>query len=435
MLAGKINDLNSDRRSLLLYQSRQSIKRDSANKRESLVSSSLIKDETPKYSMTSSSIMSYLQNERHPIDLNLSMSHMSGSNLRGESSILSHISNQISTQSDPNQQKKSTWLIHISLFFLYYLVGVCAYQYYEGWSFTNAVYFVTQTYTTVGYGDLTPKQKSARLFTTFFIYIGILLVFSLLTEGAVELILYLRSKYRNPKKLTKLQVFFRHFLNLIMWIIILLLIPVLASIVYSYNENWPFYESFYFAVVSSTSVGYVDRSLKKNSSIWFNCFYLMISITLTMIALNKISSFKRHLEEAELWQVLEEVDFSQSLLDAIQDRPNASSASRAEYILHMLQLEGKLDYEQDIKRWSTKFKQFDIDQDGMISQTDLIAYQRIPKKEEVRELEQQNRQDSFTGILYYFHHGASFVVSFLTEAKDVVKETLFLSDTDHSDIK
>ncbi|KAK0339474.1 hypothetical protein LTR94_034368, partial [Friedmanniomyces endolithicus] len=105
----------------------------------------------------------------------------------------------------------------------------------------------------------------------------------------------------------------------------------------------------YFSVITATSVGYGDLLLSKSSSIWFNIFYILVSVALTALALEKISGFKRHLDQQELWQVLDDIHLSKALIDAVNSKDG--KVTSAEYVLHMLQLEGKLNYSDDIIRW------------------------------------------------------------------------------------
>ncbi len=44
-------------------------------------------------------------------------------------------------------------------------VGSFAYQYLEGWSFIDSLYFTSVTITTVGYGDLHPSSDISKVFT------------------------------------------------------------------------------------------------------------------------------------------------------------------------------------------------------------------------------------------------------------------------------
>jgi hypothetical protein len=54
----------------------------------------------------------------------------------------------------------------------------------ENWSFTECAYFVAQIVTTVGYGDITPTTRNSRLFTIFYVIIGVFVILNVLIEIA-----------------------------------------------------------------------------------------------------------------------------------------------------------------------------------------------------------------------------------------------------------
>jgi voltage-gated potassium channel len=56
--------------------------------------------------------------------------------------------------------------------------GSAFYMIVEGWSLIDAVYFSIVTLATIGYGDLTPTTDIAKLFTIFYVLIGIGLIAS-----------------------------------------------------------------------------------------------------------------------------------------------------------------------------------------------------------------------------------------------------------------
>ena len=47
------------------------------------------------------------------------------------------------------------------------------YHFVEEWNYIDALYFSAATMTTVGYGDITPKTFSGKLFTIFFVFTGV----------------------------------------------------------------------------------------------------------------------------------------------------------------------------------------------------------------------------------------------------------------------
>ncbi|TAK89721.1 two pore domain potassium channel family protein [Patescibacteria group bacterium] len=60
-------------------------------------------------------------------------------------------------------------------------IGTVFYHYIERFSWLNAYYFSVITLTTVGYGDLVTKTDIGKLFTTFYILVGVGIVTTFIT--------------------------------------------------------------------------------------------------------------------------------------------------------------------------------------------------------------------------------------------------------------
>ncbi len=60
-------------------------------------------------------------------------------------------------------------------------VGTVVYHVVEKFSWLNAYYFSVITLTTVGYGDLSPHTVLGKLFTTFYILIGVGIITTFIT--------------------------------------------------------------------------------------------------------------------------------------------------------------------------------------------------------------------------------------------------------------
>ncbi len=307
------------------------------------------------------------------------------------------------------------WMQKVLRFFLFYVIGVLVYENIEGWTFRDSVYFITQTISTLGYGNISPKTSEGKVFSIFYIFSGILLTFSVIGDVTTMVVVSMRDRYNKKKlkRLNRLQVIVRSVLNCLMWIFILFLVNIFGAMVFSLNEGWSFLDGFFFSTYTSTSVGYGDLLLSKPSSIWFNIFYILIAISITAVAFEKIASFKRHLDEAELQQILDAIEPSKELIDAVS-RGTKSEVTSAQYILHMLQLAGKID-QSDIEPWMEKFKEFDLDRDEVLSMKDVQSYEQMLKRGQLKKAK-----------VYRPHRQRSIVEQITAETKDVLLETLQL---------
>jgi len=52
-------------------------------------------------------------------------------------------------------------------------IGTIFYHLVEGWSILDSLYFVMVTLTTVGFGDFSPQTNLGKLFTIFYLFIGV----------------------------------------------------------------------------------------------------------------------------------------------------------------------------------------------------------------------------------------------------------------------
>jgi voltage-gated potassium channel Kch len=68
---------------------------------------------------------------------------------------------------------KHIYRVILSLALTTLAVGTIVYHFAEHWSWLNSYYFSVVTLATVGYGDLVPTTPFAKIFTTFYIFIGV----------------------------------------------------------------------------------------------------------------------------------------------------------------------------------------------------------------------------------------------------------------------
>lgn len=77
-------------------------------------------------------------------------------------------------------------------------IGAVFYHYVEKLNWLDSVYFVVITLATVGYGDIVPHTNLGKLFTIFYVIVGIAIFVAL--ARAVVLRIYQRQLERRNKR-------------------------------------------------------------------------------------------------------------------------------------------------------------------------------------------------------------------------------------------
>ncbi|XP_008838417.1 potassium channel subfamily K member 17 [Nannospalax galili] len=141
------------------------------------------------------------------------------------------------------------------------------------WEFTGSFFFSVSTITTIGYGNLSPQTMAARLFCIFFVLVGIplnLLVLNrlshLMQRGVRRCAHRLGGRWQDPARgqwltgsaalLSGLLVFF-----------------LLPPLLFSHMEGWSYMESFYFAFITLSTVGFGDYVIGMDPSRYYPMWY------------------------------------------------------------------------------------------------------------------------------------------------------------------
>ncbi len=84
-----------------------------------------------------------------------------------------------------------------TLVIVFLLIGTVFFAHIEGWRYVDAFYFSAITLSTVGYGDLAPKTDLGKIFTVFYLLLGIGLIFSFINSiTQSEIKRFIRKKHK-----------------------------------------------------------------------------------------------------------------------------------------------------------------------------------------------------------------------------------------------
>jgi len=79
------------------------------------------------------------------------------------------------------------------------MMGTFAYHRLEGWDYVDSLYFSVITLTTVGYGDFSPQTTGGKIFTIFYIFIGLGMILSFV-HTVFDHFNRERQEYKKPKE-------------------------------------------------------------------------------------------------------------------------------------------------------------------------------------------------------------------------------------------
>lgn len=154
-------------------------------------------------------------------------------------------------------------------FIVYILVGCAYYHHVEGWSFGTCFMFTIVTISTVGYGYQYPTTDNARIFTMFYIIVGVYFIFFSVSNAIAAHFEAVKAYVEERVATGNIgQNINRHKYAFGCILVSIFLCLFVGGAIFQTLEGWSFVEGLYFAVETST-VSAVETSTSPLRSIIF----------------------------------------------------------------------------------------------------------------------------------------------------------------------
>ncbi|XVE83622.1 hypothetical protein DITRI_Ditri16bG0101900 [Diplodiscus trichospermus] len=233
----------------------------------------------------------------------------------------------------------------------------------------DALYFIVVTLCTIGYGDIVPDTTFTKIFTCFFILIGIGFI-DVLLNGLVKYICdrhesVLLSTVDENRFNTMIETLLidkekrrmRIRMKVALALVVVVVCIAIGTVAVHFLENLDWVDSFYLSVTSVTTVGYGDIAFTTLKGRCFAILWLLLStfaVARAFLFLTELRIEKRNRRIVK--RVLQTKTTPGDLVAG--DLDNKGSISKSEFVICKLKEMGKIE-ENDILQICNQFDALD----------------------------------------------------------------------------
>merc|ERR1711865_577711 len=266
----------------------------------------------------------------------------------------------------------ATVLIAPALLALFLGASTLAFMRLEGYSGRDAFYFCCTLLTTVGYGDLAPVTNAGKALSMVYILFGLTLVTTcigtIVSNGA-------DMATAGPPKLPTVR---RELKSLALAMLLVLLVNCIGASWVIYVDGVSVLDGFYWALITSSSVGLGDIETS-DATRTFNACYMLLAVGSVAYGLGKLVEVMCNIGKVRRIEKFCARGVTNELIAEI-DESGDGAVSRLEFASYMLVASGKLN-QSDLDEVMTLFDQYDLDSSGSIDQDDVaLVNKRNPNR-------------------------------------------------------
>lgn len=250
-----------------------------------------------------------------------------------------------------------------------------------GVSWQESVYFTTVTWSTVGYGDITPHRDLTKLFGIVFIIVGLSLVAEVVAQGVGSFAEGIRKQVNQEVDSQKEKPFLDVLMPFLQWSVALFVLLAFGTAVFCYLENWSLIDGLWWAVATTTTVGYGDLVLKHEKDFLFDSLFIIVGVPIMagyLTSITRVSAFffQRYTQTVRM----RSPPSIQSVQNMVGNaRKNEFSSGRGisdgEFLMHFLVGQDLLPQKQ-CELILKMHEKLDSNGGGSLSSNDLLAFQR-----------------------------------------------------------
>jgi len=279
----------------------------------------------------------------------------------------------------------------------------------ESWALIDGLYFSVASISTVGYGDFVPQRDGSKLFTMFYIFFGITLVFSQVAQRLSGCLAALEDSFLSfldkfdttigvsgrsagiSGKMLDLNgdgnfdfvepppsiIFWSQRLG--PWMVVTLSFQLLSALAFkAVQPGLNFFDAFWHTYITATTVGYGDVALMTQGSRLLAIFHMILSVTFFAALISRVQELMSlradELKRSNLLQSQLSVDIMSQWDKQGSDQPGVD---KVEFLVGMLQILGvqlcgkDLQWD-DVVPFLKKFDSADKDGNGRLQKEDWL---------------------------------------------------------------
>jgi potassium channel subfamily K len=311
-------------------------------------------------------------------------------------------------------------VLKLCLFYtsIYMGISIIAFSFvFEKWTVIDSLYFAVSTFTTCGYGNLTPTTPAGQVFTIFFAIYGVIILgvfIGIVGHSISQAQTRALKKFKKERQEEILETLFTEderqrkesdellregllydhvsLMDDIKRVVVaelpVILFVAAAALVLGILEGWTLVSTIYFCIMSATTTGFGDYSPTTQIDKVYCIFFLPLAVAVFGEVLGRIAGvyIQRKVRRAEvkfLHRSVTRCDLSR--MDANHD----GMVDMEEFLTFMLVALQKVDRES-IDDLKTIFRSLDKNSNGMIDQDDLVELAERFDVDELVDLAEQN---------------------------------------------